>query len=154
MAIKWTIETRAIHHLKPHPNNPRTLSKHDAEHLQKSIEKFGLIDKPIINTDGTIIGGHQRIEILRKMNVTQVECYIPDHTLSQADINELNIRLNRQIGEWDWDILANEWEPSELLAWGFDAEELIGFAEPVEEEPSKEESSKKKKVCPNCGHEF
>lgn len=124
MAINWKIETRTLDQLKSHPSNPRKLSKHDAEHLQKSIEKFGLIDKPIINTDNTIIGGHQRVEILRRMKIKEVECYVPDHTLSQKEVDELCLRLNKNIGEWDWDLLANEWETGDLLEWGFNEEEL------------------------------
>jgi hypothetical protein len=131
------------------------MSESDADHLQKSIEKFGLIDKPIINTDGEIIGGHQRVEVLRKMGVTEVECHVPDHTLSQKDINELCVRLNRNIGDWNWDILANEFEIEDLLNWGFEPEDMIGFAEPEEIITATEEEKKKKKTtCPNCGHEF
>ena len=115
--INWKLELRKIKDLKPHPKNPRKLSKHDAEHLQKSIEKFGLIDKPIITKDGIIIGGHQRIAILKKMGKAgdSVECYVPDREIEQKDIDELCLRLNRNLGEWDWDILANQWEIDELF---------------------------------------
>jgi len=65
--INWKLETRPIEELTPHHKNPRKLSKHDAEHLQSSMERFGVIDKPIINPDGKIIGGHQRLAILAKM---------------------------------------------------------------------------------------
>jgi DNA modification methylase len=58
------------------------------------------------------------------MGVKEVECHVPDHTLSQAEIKELCIRLNRNVGEWDWDLLANEWDSEGLLEWGFTEEEL------------------------------
>lgn len=154
MAIQWKIEIRPLHKLRPHPNNPRKLSKHDAEHLQKSIEKFGLIDKPIINTDNTIIGGHQRVEILRKMGIKEVECHVPDHTLSQAEINELNIRMNRNHGDFDFDMLANACEFPDIISWGFEPDELIGFEDVEEVSTVSEEKDKKKTTCPNCGHEF
>ncbi len=92
--------------------------------MQKSIEKFGLIDKPILNTDNTIIGGHQRVEILKQMGVEDVECYVPDRSINAKDVSELCVRLNRNIGEWDWDILANEWQSEDLIDWGFTEEEL------------------------------
>lgn len=135
--INWKLEKRNIKSLKNHPKNPRKMSSHDAEHLKKSLEKFGLIDKPIINTDNMIIGGHQRLSVLKKMGVEEIECYVPDEPLSQEDIDELNLRLNRNTGEWDWDILANEWDPTELIDAGFLMDELLGKVEDI---PSDEES--------------
>lgn len=137
--IGWKTETRKIKDLKPHPKNPRKLSTHDGENLRKSLEKFGLIDKPIITQDGLIIGGHQRISILKKMGSKSIECYVPDKVLSDKDIEELNIRLNRNIGEWDFEILANQWDPLELLEWGFTEDELtIDLGDTKSEEPDNE----------------
>lgn len=117
--ITWTLEKRKISSLKDHPKNPRKLSKHDAEHLKKSLEKFGLADKPIITKEGLIIGGHQRKRILKKMGFKEVECWVPERDLSQDEVDELNIRLNRNLGEWDFDKLANEWNFEDLINWGF-----------------------------------
>lgn len=133
--IEWHLETRKIADLKPLGKNPRKLSKHDYEHLKKSLDKFGLIDKPIVNSDGTIIGGHQRVAVLKRDKVKDVECYVAKEPLSDRDLMELNIRLNRNAGEWDYDVLANEWEELDLLDWGFKAEELsLDPLEPDEEE--------------------
>jgi len=124
--MKWHIETRKLKDLKPHPKNPRKLSKHDAEHLQKSMDKFGLIDKPIITQEGMIIGGHQRISLLKKNKAKEVECWVADDPMAQEDIDELCLRLNRNVGEWDHDILANAWEEDDLAAWGFtDADRAV-----------------------------
>lgn len=122
--IDWKLEKRKISDLKPNPKNPRRLSKHDAEHLEKSLERFGLIDKPIINPDGLIIGGHQRLSILGKKKGESIDCWVPDRTLSEKEVEELNIRLNRNTGEWDFDILANQWDLNDLLQYGFTEEEL------------------------------
>ena len=65
MTIKWNLQTLSIKDLKDHPKNPRQIKKEQQQHLQNLIEKFGLIDKPIINKDCTIIGGHQRVRILK-----------------------------------------------------------------------------------------
>lgn len=151
--INWSLQKRSIKELKNHPRNPRKMSKHDAEHLQKSLERFGLIDKPIINTDNKIIGGHQRLSILKKMGLEEVECYVPDVYLSDEEVDELNLRLNRNTGEWSWDILANEWDVSELLDAGFLLDELVGKEEPeIIDEPEKEKDNTK--TCPACGHKF
>jgi DNA modification methylase len=148
--IQWHLELRNIKDLKPHPKNPRRLSKHDAEHLQKSLEKFGLIDKPCINHDNMIIGGHQRVSILKKLGHTEIECYVPKEAISPKDVDELNIRLNRATGEFDFDILANEFNTDDLLEWGFTEEELclniedIASQEPDNDvlEPSKDPITK------------
>lgn len=152
--IKWNLETRKLKDLKPHPKNPRKLSKHDAKHLQASIDKFGLIDKPIITHEGMIIGGHQRIAVLKKSKAKEVECWVPDQELDEKDIDELCIRLNRVNGEFDFDILANEFDIPDLIEWGFANEELIGFDEIEEEQKSESKQQKKTKMCPSCGHEF
>lgn len=152
--IKWNLELRKIKDLKAHPKNPRKLSKHDAQHLQKSLEKFGLIDKPVITQDGLIIGGHQRLEILKKMKCKEIECFVADQDISEKDIDELNIRLNRNVGEWDYDILANAWPEEDLFDAGFTKEELsLGDVEEMEKK-AEAEDDKKKKICPACGHEF
>ena len=117
--IEWHIEKRKISSLKDHPKNPRKLSKHDAGHLKESLEKFGLADKPIITKDGLIIGGHQRKRILKQMGFNEIDCMVPDRDLSQKEIDELNIRLNRNLGECDYDKLANEWNFEDIINWVF-----------------------------------
>lgn len=151
--IKWTIESRKIKELKDHPKNARNLTNLQGEHLETSIDKFGIIDKIIINTDNVIIGGHQRKRILKKKGIKEVECWVPERTLNAKEVEELNVRLNRNVGEWDWEKLANEWEPVELVEWGFRPSELIeDITKDISEE--KQEKEKKKTSCPNCGHEF
>ena len=147
--IKWHLETRKIKDLKPHPKNPRQLSKEQEKQLSISLEKFGLADKPIINLDNTIIGGHQRLRVFKKGN-SEVECWVPDRPLDESEVDEFNIRLNKNTGEWDWDILANSWNPDELVAWGFEAKDF--FSEDTYAKPEAKEKEPKK--CPNCGLEI
>ncbi len=106
--------------------NPRSLSEKEFKQLKKSLDTFGLIDKPIINADAanTIIGGHQRKHVLEAEGVKEVECWVPDRELSDKEVEELNIRLNKNTGSWDFDVLANEFELDDLLDWGFDKGEL------------------------------
>ena len=150
--ISWKLETRKISDLKPHPKNPRELSKDQARQLTKSLGKFGLIEKPIINTDNTIIGGHQRVKLLKSKGFKEVDCWVPSQALEERDLDELNIRLNRNHGEFDFDILANEWNVPDLLDWGFSVNELE-LNESEEVESVEKEKKKKLKTCPNCGYE-
>jgi ParB-like chromosome segregation protein Spo0J len=150
--IKWKLEELSIKSLKEHPKNPRQIKKGQFDRLSNLIDKFGLIDKPIINTDMTIIGGHQRIRALKKKKVKTVECWVADRELLEEEVEELMIGLNLHQGQFDYDILANEFDPLELLSYGFTEEQLLGSCQ--EEGEGKEKSSKKKKSCPNCGEEL
>lgn len=154
--IQWHLEVLAIKDLKEHAKNPRQISKEQYAHLENLIDKFGLIDKPIVNKDWTIIGGHQRIRILKKMKAKTVECWVPERLLEEEEIDHLCIGLNLNQGEWDFDILANEWEPLDLLKYGFTEKQLLdccGSADEVLAEDN-EEKKKKQTTCPQCGHEF
>lgn len=151
--INWHLEVLPIKDLKEHSKNPRQISKEQFKHLEGLIKKFGLIDKPIVNKDYTIIGGHQRVKVLRKMKVKTVECWVPDQQIPDEDVEHLLVGLNLNQGKFDYDVLANEFEVVDLLKWGFNEEQLMGI---TDEEEVAEQKSKKKKTttCPSCGNEF
>jgi ParB-like chromosome segregation protein Spo0J len=146
-AMEWVLVQKNIRDLKPHPHNPRKLSKYDYEHLQKSLDKFGLIDKPIINSDGTIIGGHQRVAMLKRRGAKEIECWLPKIALTPKEADELTIRLNANHGAFDYDILANDFDEDELREWGMD-DIALGLDDLPQQEP---EDEKEEKKCPMCG---
>lgn len=128
------IETKKIHDLNPAPYNPRQSTKNQEKHLKDSLEKFGIVEPIIFNKQsGYIVGGHFRVRELKKLGYKEVECVIVD--LNEEDEKELNIRLNANTGEWDWDLLANEWDTDLLEEWGLDlnidAEQEESFATDV-----------------------
>ena len=101
------IEKKKLTELKPAPYNPRQSTEKQEKHLKESLEKFGVVEPIIFNQrTGYIVGGHFRVRELKKLGYKEVECVIVD--LSEEDEKELNIRLNANTGEWDWDMLANE----------------------------------------------
>lgn len=118
--MKWKIENRKIENLIEYPRNARILTKKQEKYLRNTLEKYGMIDKIVINRDNTVIGGHQRLRILQSLGETEVECSVPPHLLSDADVEELNISLNLHTGGWDYDKLANEWDIDILVMLGFD----------------------------------
>ena len=118
------IEKVKIAELNPAEYNPRRMTNKQYEDLRNSLEKFGLVDPIIINSDNTVIGGHQRLRIMREMGAELVP--VVRVNLSKEDEKELNIRLNKNSGEFDLDILANNFEVDELKDWGFKDIEL-GF---------------------------
>jgi ParB-like chromosome segregation protein Spo0J len=116
----WSLKKVKLSDLKDYHKNPRQLSENQAEQLKKSVDKFGLIDKPIVNQDMTLIGGHQRKNVLNG-EVEEIEVWFPDRSLDEKEVEELNIRLNANTGSWDFDVLANEWKQEELEEWGLEA---------------------------------
>lgn len=123
---KWHLATLKIRDLKPHPSNPRVLTDTQGSNLQTCINKYGLIDKPTVNLDNMIIGGHQRIALLKKQGVKQIECWQPDRQLTQVEVTDLMLRLNKNTGGWDYDALANNFDIETLFDAGFSELDLSG----------------------------
>lgn len=101
-------ERRSISELNPAEYNPRkTLRQGDEEYenLKRSIATFGYVDPIIINHDGTVIGGHQRLNVLIDLGYTEVDVAVVN--LSKSDEKALNIALNKIAGEWDDEKLAD-----------------------------------------------
>jgi ParB-like chromosome segregation protein Spo0J len=111
------IEKIDINKLQPASYNPRQISTKQYKDLKESIKKFDLVDPIIINKDFTVIGGHQRLKVCKDLKHTEIDCVVLD--LTKEEERELNIRLNKSGGEFDLDILANEFEIEELKDWGF-----------------------------------
>mgnify|MGYP003132641857 CR=1 FL=1 len=115
--------------------NPRQLTKDQYKHLKDSIQRFGLVDPVIINSNkdrkNIIIGGHQRCKVAKDLDIKKIPCVEIDLTYDKE--RELNVRLNKNTGEWDMDVLANMFELEELQEWGFTDKELKIFDDDEEE---------------------
>ena len=96
------IQKIKIDKLIPATYNPRKdLKPGDAEYIKikNSIENFGYVSPLIINKDMTVIGGHQRLKVLKELGFTELECIIVD--LDKTKEKALNIALNKIQGDWD-----------------------------------------------------
>ena len=106
--------------------NPRELTKQQFAELKESVQKFGLVDPIIINKnierENVIIGGHQRVNICKDLGIQEVPCLELDLPIEKE--KELNVRLNKNTGQWNFDLLANWFETDDLLDWGFKDFEL------------------------------
>lgn len=156
--MKWKLIELPIKDLKEHARNPRKIEKQAMERLTRLIDKFGLIDKPIANADYSLIGGHQRIKILKKKKEKMVECWVAETQLTDEEIDELCIGLNLHQGQWDWSIMDEHWNADELLIYGFSEEDIMSHMADAksafDESQEKIKNKMKTKTCPQCGHEF
>jgi hypothetical protein len=111
--------------------NPRQLSKEQFQQIKDSITRFGIVDPIIVNSNkdrkNIIIGGHQRVKVALEMGIDAIPCHYVNLTRDKE--RELNIRLNKNTGEWDWAILSEAFDVDELIEWGFSEDEL-SFPDP------------------------
>ena len=130
MTTEMKMETRSLASLRPAEYNPRVqLQPADPEYqnIKRSIETFGYVDPIIINQDGTIIGGHQRYNVMKDLGYTEAQVVVVD--LDKNNEKALNIALNKITGEWDeiklkdllLDLDLNDYD---LTATGFSSKEV------------------------------
>lgn len=102
------IKELSLKELKPAAYNPRKkLKKGDKEYekIKQSLLKFGYVDPIIVNEDLTVIGGHQRLTVLKDLDYETAKCVIVN--LPKEDEKALNIALNKITGQWDEALLAD-----------------------------------------------
>jgi DNA modification methylase len=137
--IEWHNEKRKLSDLLPASYNPRKMTEKQNEDLKKSLKKFNLAEVPVINTDNVILAGHQRIRVLADLNGMdyEIDVRIPNRLLTEKESKEYNVRSNKNTGEWDFDVMANNFDVGDLTDWGFDEKDL-GFDIYTEEEKDDE----------------
>lgn len=159
MKITFHNEKRKIKDLLPHAHNPRQMTAKQVEALRKSLQKFSLAEVPVINTDNTILAGHQRLKILQELEGSEfeIDVRVPNRALTQKEADEYLIRSNKNTGDWDFDELANNFEVEDLTAWGFD-ENFFASQEDIDKFflNEEQESTKEPKTitCPKCGEKI
>ena len=112
----------AISEVKVNPNNPRLIKDDKFKKLVQSVKDFPeMLDiRPIVvNADMVVLGGNMRLKACKEAGLKEVPIIMADK-LTEDQQREFLIKDNVSGGEWDWDILANEWEVEQLDAWGLD----------------------------------
>lgn len=151
------IQKIKINKLIPAEYNPRKLLKSsDSEFkkIKRSIEKFGYVDPIIVNKDMTIIGGHQRFNVIKELDYKEIDCVVLD--ISKEDEKALNIALNKISGSWDDEkikALLKDLKDSdfEMSLTGFDESEINQILKKSlnEDEFNIEESLEKETISQN-----
>jgi len=112
-----------IKKVKSNPNNPRIIKDDKFKKLVKSINEFPEMLKlrPIVvNEDMIVLGGNMRLKACKDAGLKEVHI-IKASDLTEKQQQEFIIKDNVGFGEWDWDILANEWDSVDLDNWGLDS---------------------------------
>ena len=122
-----------INQLKPNESNPRIIKEVKFKKLVKSIKDFPemLELRPIvIDEDNVILGGNMRYKASVEAGLKEVYVKVAKG-LTQEQKDEFIVKDNVGFGEWDWDILGNEWNNAKLGEWGMDVwqpEEAVDYS--------------------------
>ncbi|MDD5503543.1 MAG: ParB N-terminal domain-containing protein [Candidatus Thermoplasmatota archaeon] len=160
MEIK-KIKTKDLNPAKYNPRKDLQPGDPEYEKLKKSILEFDYIDPIIWNKrTGRVVGGHQRLKILKELGRTEIDVSVVD--LSEKKEKALNLALNKNIGDWDLPMLKDLLE--DLDTGEFDDIEITGFDEEeieslmtqfhVEEDTGEAKKSIKENECPKCGFKW
>ena len=140
-----------IKKIKETPNNPRFIKDPKFKLLVQSIKKspWMMNIRPIVVDETmTILGGNMRLKACKSAGMFEIPIHI-ESGLTEAQKREFIIKDNSGFGEWDWDILANEWDVKQLIEWGID---LPVFDLPLDDEqPETDSNDEDKHVCEMCG---
>lgn len=132
--ITWTNGRRRLSELQPWSRNPRQIKRDQAERLVDSFSTFGQVKTIAIGPNGEIYDGHQRLDVLMDRHGAdyEVDVRIASRPLSEREREKLTVYLHKgATGEWDFGMLANEFEFDGLVEWGFSERELeINFPNP------------------------
>jgi DNA modification methylase len=151
--LSWRTVKRRLGDLFPHALNPRIVSEAFRKKLTEMIKKFGLVEIPAIDLDGTILAGHQRIAALLALYGPDyvIEVRIPSRRLTKSERDTYLLASNRLHADWDWGALAEHFDIKDLLATGFDDADLAHIFDDslsVEDDEWDEEAEIKKIKTP------
>ena len=125
--MQW--QTLALEELRPATYNPRKKLKpgdKEYEKIKNSIQEFGYVEPIIVNYDMTVIGGHQRLTVLRDLGYTAAQCVVL-HIEDENKVKALNIALNKITGAWNEQLLADLLVDLQSVDFNMD---LTGFEAP------------------------
>ena len=132
-----------IKQVRPNPDNPRFIKGNKFEKLVKSIKEFPqMLDlRPIVvNQDMIVLGGNMRLKACEEAGLKEVPIIFADNLTPEQE-KEFIIKDNSSFGEWDWDLLANEWETEQLIDWGMDIPDDWAVDEVLEAEEDNYEAA-------------
>lgn len=125
-----------IAQVHPNPSNPRFIKDDKYKALVQSIKDFPEMAEArpiVVNKEHMILGGNMRYRAMKEAGYTFVAIKVVDW--GEAKQKEFIAKDNIGFGEWDWELLANEWDAEELTSWGLDLPHNFNVGEIEEDEP-------------------
>jgi hypothetical protein len=110
-----------IKKLKPNPNNPRIIKDEKFKKLVQSLKELPEMAKVrpiVVNQDMIVLGGNMRLKAMEEAGWKKAPVEVVDW--DEEKQRQFIIKDNVGFGEWDWEVLANEWDTNDLSDWGLD----------------------------------
>jgi hypothetical protein len=124
--LQWSTVQRRVRDLVPLGYNPRKLTIEKRQKLLESLEKFDLVEIPVINTDNVLVAGNQRVEVMMDLGRGDelIDVRMPNRALTEKEIKEYNITSNTHVGIWDVSVLEEVFADIDLPSIGLDVSEI------------------------------
>jgi hypothetical protein len=130
--------------VKPNPNNPRLIKDDKFAKLVKSIQDFPQmmeIRPIVVNDDMIVLGGNMRLKAAKEAGLKTIPI-IKASDLTEEQQREFIIKDNVGFGQWDWDMIANEWDVEQVGEWGLDVPVFTTLDEPTGDDLIDDEKNK------------
>lgn len=123
--LTWTTQKRTVDDLVPYEKNPRMMSPKQLEDLTKSLKKFNLVEIPAIDSDNTVLAGHQRLKVLQVLGrgSESIDVRVPNRKLTEKEAEQYLVSSNALGGDWDFEKLKS-FDLDLLLDSGLDQMDL------------------------------
>jgi ParB-like chromosome segregation protein Spo0J len=141
--------------IKPNPNNPRLIKDDKFKKLVKSLKDFpemAEVREVVINKDHVILGGNMRFKAMLEAGWIEIPVKVVDW--SEDKQKQFIIKDNVSGGEWDWDVLANEWNADLLEEWGLSVPSWDDRITDNKEVNAEDLLGDNTIMCPKCNFEF
>jgi len=142
-----------IQEVIPNENNPRFIKDYKFKKLVKSIKEFPQMLKlrPIVvNSDMVVLGGNMRLKACKEAGLKEVYILVANE-LTKEQEREFIVKDNVGFGEWDWDLLANDWNSQQVSDWGLTVVPFEDSVEEVIEQDINKQDNKTINPCEVCG---
>lgn len=136
----------ALKEIKPNPNNPRFIKDEKFQKLVQSLKDFpemADVREIVVNKDHVILGGNMRYKAMLEAGWKEAPVRVVDW--SEEKQKEFIVKDNVSGGDWDYDVLANQYDLEELDAWGLDLPSYMGDEDEIEEDEAPEVSQEEPK---------
>lgn len=120
--LEWSTVQRKVNDLLPMEINPRRISEAKRMKMIESLQKFNLVDIPVVDFDGTLISGHQRMRALQAIGRGEemIDVRVPNRQLTELERKEYNILANTHFGEFDLELFEEHFGDVDLDVLGVD----------------------------------
>lgn len=135
--LEWSTVQRRVNDLIPLDINPRRISDAKRMKMIESLQRFNLVDIPVVDFDGTVISGHQRLRALQAIGRGDelIDARCPNRQLTEKERKEYNVLANTHFGEFDLELFEEHFGDVDLDGLGFERGEVLRDDLPAAEEP-------------------